>query len=156
VLKSYGLYEARRENKTKLIYRLFDTEFWFSGLDDQQKIHGLSTDAFWINEAIEAGNDDFDQLEQRCKGFGILDYNPSIDEHWIYDKVCKRPDALYLHSTMLDNPFIPANSRRKILSYEPTDANFKAGTADKNKWEIYGLGLRARLEGVVLENWDTV
>lgn len=156
VLKSYGLYNPKNENKSKLIYRLFDTEFWFSGLDDQQKIHGLQTDAFWINEAIEAGNDDFDQLEQRCKGFGILDYNPSVDEHWIYDKVCKRPDACYIHSTMLDNPFIPENSRRKILSYEPTDANFKSGTADKNKWEIYGLGLRAKLEGVVFENWKTV
>ena len=156
VLKSYGLYEKRNENKTQSIYRLFNTEFWFSGLDDQQKIHGLSTDAFWINEAIEAGNDDFDQLEQRCSGFGILDYNPSVDEHWIYDKVCKRPDACYLHSTMLDNPFIPANSRRKILSYEPTPANYEAGTADKNKWEIYGLGLRAKLEGVVYDNWDIV
>lgn len=156
VLKAYGLYDKKNENKTQSIYRLFETEFWFSGLDDQQKIHGLSTDAFWINEAIEAGNDDFDQLEQRCKGFGILDYNPSVDEHWIYDKVCKRPDAKYIHSTMLDNPFIPENSRRKILSYEPTPENYAAGTADKNKWEIYGLGLRAKLEGVVYENWDTV
>jgi phage terminase large subunit len=85
-----------------------------------------------------------------------LDYNPSFDEHWIYDNVCKRPDAKYIHSTMLDNYFLPENSKRKILSYEPTDANYEAGTADKNLWEIYGLGKRAKLEGAVYEKWDTI
>jgi phage terminase large subunit len=156
VLKLYGLYDDRCYNKSTRIYRFYNVEFWFMGLDDPQKVHGLSTDAFWINEAVEAGVDDFDQMEQRCSGFGILDYNPSVDEHWIYDRVCKRPDANYIHSTMLDNPFIPENSRRKILSYEPTDSNYKAGTADKNKWEIYGLGQRAKLEGVIFEKWDVV
>jgi len=156
ILRAYGMYDKRNENKTQKIYKLFDTEFWFAGLDDAQKVHGFASDAFWLNEAVECGQDDFDQIEQRCSGFGILDYNPSIDEHWIYDRVCKRPDCFFMHSTMLDNPFIPENSRRKILSYEPTDANYAAGTADRNKWEIYGLGIRAKLEGVVFENWDIV
>lgn len=150
------MWSKKNENKTNKIYKLFDTEFWFVGLDDPQKVHGLASDAFWINEAIECGNEDFDQIEQRCSGFGILDYNPSTDEHWIYDRVCKRDDTCFMHSTMLDNAFLPENSRRKLLSYEPTDENYAKGTADKNKWEIYGLGIRAKLEGVVFENWDTV
>lgn len=156
MVKSYGIYDKRLENKTQKIYKLFDTEFWFAGLDDPQKVHGFTSDAFWINEAIEIDNDDFDQIEQRCSGFGILDYNPSIDEHWIYDKVCKRTDTCFMHSTMLDNAFLPENSRRKLLSYEPTEANYAAGTADKNKWEIYGLGIRAKLEGAIFENWQMV
>jgi phage terminase large subunit len=156
ILKAYGLYDEKCYNKTNRVYRLFDTEFWFIGLDDPQKLHGLSSDAFWINEAIEASKEDFDQLEMRCKGFSILDYNPSVDTHWIYNNVCLRPETKFIHSTMLDNPFLPENSRRKILSYKPTDENFAAGTADKNKWEIYGLGLRAKLEGVIYEKWDIV
>lgn len=155
VLKEYGLYNVRDHNKSvgAGIYKLYNTEFWFLGLDDEQRIHGMKSDAFWINEAVEASFDDYAQLMQRCSGFAILDYNPSYDEHWIYDKICKRPKTCYMHSTMLDNPLIPLNAMEQILSYEPNDENIKNGTADKRKWEIYGLGKRASLEGLIFSNW---
>ena len=156
VLKFYKLFRTKDFNKTSRIYTLYDTEIWFGGLDDDQKLHGFQSDIFWINEAVEASKDDFDQLEQRLKGFFILDYNPSHDEHWIYERVCKRPDCVYHHSTMLMNPFIPLRSRNKILSYEPTEENYANGTADKNKWDIYGLGKRSQIEGVIFTNWNIV
>lgn len=157
VLKAYGWYSDRAYNKTLRIYKLFDTEFWFVGLDDQQKLHGMTSDGYWINEAIESKKDDFDQIEMRCSGFGIVDYNPSVeDEHYIYDNVIPRPDAFFIHSTMLDNAFLPENSRKKILSYEPTDENRKNGTADKRKWEIYGLGKRAKIEGLVFDGFTMI
>lgn len=156
VLKEYNLYEPKNHNKTDKIYKLFDTEFWFVGLDDSQKIHGLKSDAIWINEAIEASFDDYAQLMQRCEGFAILDYNPSEDEHWIYEKLCKRPKTFYQHSTMLDNRLIPANAKEQILSYEPTEDNYAAGTVDKRKWEIYGLGKRAKIEGLVFDSFEIV
>jgi phage terminase large subunit len=155
VLKAYGWYNDRAYNKSNRIYKLFDTEFWFVGLDDEQKLHGMTSDAYWFNEAIEAKKDDHDQVEQRS-GFGILDYNPSEEEHWIYDSVIPRSDCAFIHSTMLDNSFLPEASRRKILSYEPTEINFKNGTADKRKWEIYGLGIRAKVEGLVFDSWEVV
>jgi len=40
------------------------------------------------------------------------------------------------------------------MSYEPTDQNYANGTADKRKWDIYGLGLRAKIEGLIFENWE--
>lgn len=156
ILKSYGLYDQKCHNKSANIYRLYDVEFWFMGLDDEQRIHGLRSDAFWINEAVEATFEDYAQLMQRCEGFAILDYNPSTDEHWIYDKICKRPKTFYSHSTMLDNPLIPRNAKEQILSYEPTEANYQAGTADKRKWLIYGLGKRATLEGLVFEHFEVI
>lgn len=156
VLKMYNLYERKCENKTDKIYNLWGTEFWFVGLDDPQKIHGMQTDAFWINEAVEASKDSYDQLMQRCKGFAILDYNPSEEEHWIYDSVCKRDKTWYHHSTMLDNPLIPTNAREQILSYEPTEENYRNGTVDKRKWLIYGLGKRAKIEGLVFEDYQLV
>jgi phage terminase large subunit len=157
VLKDYGLYDKRHHNKSvgAGVYTLYDTEFWFLGLDDEQRIHGMKSDAFWINEAIEANYDDYANLKQRS-GFGILDYNPSFDEHWVYDKVCKRPKTCFIHSTMLDNPFISKSSKEQILSYEPTDENRKNGTADKRKWEIYGLGKRSSLEGLIFDNFELV
>ena len=117
ILTGYGLYNPRDHNRTNKIIKLFDTEFWFVGLDDPQKIHGFASDAFWINEAVEAQFDDYAQLMQRCTGFAILDYNPSFEEHWIFDKILKRPKSFYNHSTMLDNQFISQNAKEQILSY---------------------------------------
>ena len=156
VLKDYGLYDKKYHNKSvgAGVYTLFTTEFWFLGLDDEQRIHGMKSDAFWINEAVESSFDDYAQLMQRCSGFAILDYNPSYDEHWIYDKICKREKTRYMHSTMLDNPLIPDNAKEQILSYEPTEYNIQQGTADKRKWQIYGLGKRASLEGLIYSNWN--
>lgn len=151
ILITLGLRKFARINKTLKIISLCSTTFEFIGLDDVQKLHGLTTDIFWINEAMEALKNDFDQLEQRTSRFCILDYNPSAEEHWIYDNVCNRNDCYFDHSSMLDNPFIPENSRRKILSYEPTEENILQGTADERKWKIYGLGLRATIEGLVFK-----
>lgn len=156
VLKFYGLYDRKKHNKTDRIYTLFDTEFWFIGLDDEQKIHGLKTSAFWINEAIECRYEDYAQLMQRCEGFAILDYNPSEEEHWIYEKLLHRKKTFYNHSTMLDNRLIPQNAKEQILSYEPTEENYAAGTVDKRKWEIYGLGKRAKIEGLVFDGFEIV
>lgn len=159
VLSAYGLYSTKNHNKTKKIIKLFDTEFWFIGLDDPQKAHGFASDCFWINEAIEAGYDDYTQLMQRCSGFAILDYNPSEEEHWIYDRILKRPNTWYSHSTFRKNQFISPNAKAQILSYEPTEENYANGTADERKWKIYGLGQRASLEGVIFEHgahWEII
>lgn len=151
ILIDMGIASLAYVNNSRHVIRINQWTFEFVGLDDQQKLHGLTCDVFWINEAMEAGKDDFDQLEQRCSGFAILDYNPTAEEHWIYDSVCRRSDCYFDHSTMLANPFVPANMRRKILSYEPTPENYANGTADERKWKIYGLGQRAKLEGLIFE-----
>jgi phage terminase large subunit len=156
VLLTTGLFPVCAINNTLRTIRLYSTTFEFVGLDDTQRLHGLTTDIFWINEAMEATKDDFDQLEQRCSRFSVLDYNPSAEEHWIYDSVCERKDCYFDHSTMIDNPFIPENMRRKILSYEPTEENFRQGTADKRKWMIYGLGRRAKIEGLVFDGYTLI
>lgn len=156
ILLEIGLYNVCRINNTLKTIQMYSTSFEFVGLDDVKRLHGLTTDIFWINEAMEASKDDFDQLEQRCARFSVLDYNPSAEEHWIYENVCPREDCFFDHSTMLDNPFIPANMRRKIESYEPTEYNYSQGTADKRKWLIYGLGKRAKIEGLIFENYTVI
>ena len=158
VLDMLGMVKGRDfySNESRHVIRIGRTTFEFVGLDDVQKLHGLSCDIFWINEAMEAIRDDFDQLEQRTSMFSVLDYNPSAEEHWIYDTVITRNDCYFDHSTMLDNPFIPENSRRKILSYAPTEENYANGTVDIRKWKIYGLGQRATIEGQVFDNWEII
>jgi len=136
-------------------YYINGSEFAFFGLDYSEKLHGRSQDWFWLNEVMEIGRTHFDQLEMRSNIGGVIDYNPSDDEHWVFE-LSKRPDVEVIHSTMLDNPFLSPRITEKILSYRPTEENLKKGTADNYMWEVYGLGKKAKLEGLVFENWGVV
>lgn len=139
-------------NDNKGILRYRNVEFWFGGLDDPQRIHGFTSDGVWINEANEAQKEDFDQLEMRCAGFMVLDYNPNVtDDHWIVHEEMRQGSKL-ITSTVIDNPFAPENVVKKIMSYEPTPENYARGTANKNKWDIYGRGIRAVIEGLIYPN----
>lgn len=119
------------------------------GADTPNKFHGAGSDFFFINEAIDVPQSIFDQLEQRCRRFWWMDYNPKVTDHWIYNAVCRRPDVAVLRTTYLDNPYIADTERAKILSYEPSEANIKAGTSDPYMWKVYGLGERAAMEGLI-------
>jgi phage terminase large subunit len=121
--------------------------------DDLMKTHGLTQDVFWLNEAMNISKDTIDQLEQRTSDFFILDYNPSAKQHHIYD-MDKREDVKLLKTTVLDNAFVPIQARNKILSYEPTPKNIQLGTADEYKWEVYGLGKRTSLEGLIFQHYE--
>lgn len=155
LLKNYGLYDKRNSNETELRYTLGSSSIEFGGLDDAQKLHGFKSDIVWINEAIESDKDSFDQLEMRCSGTILLDCNPTEEESWVYD-LSKRKDVITLHSTHLNNVFLGELVRKKILSYEPTDINIQAGTADVYKWNVYGLGKAAHKEGLIFTSFNEI
>lgn len=152
ILIKYELYDINNHNRTDSIYFLFGNQISFIGLDDKQKLHGRKQDVFWINEAIESEFDDFRQLNQRTSELYILDYNPSVTEHWIFKSVLTRPDVKHYISTQLDNPFLDLRIRKEILAYEPTPENIKNGTADDYMWNVYGLGKRAAAKGLIFQN----
>jgi len=142
-------------NRPEQIYNICGTEFAFYGLDYAEKLHGRSQDWFWINEVMEVSQKHFDQLEMRASKGAILDYNPYDDLHWVFD-LHKRDDVCVIKSTMLDNPFLPDTIIKKIKGYEPTPENIASGTSDEYMWQVYGLGNKARLQGVIFDNWDIV
>lgn len=142
-------------NRAEQVYNINGTEFAFYGLDYSEKLHGRTQDWFWINETMEVSQKHFDQLEMRTNIGGILDYNPYDDSHWVFD-LQKREDVCRIHSTMLDNRYLPKRIIDKIKSYEPTPENIERGTADNYMWEVYGLGKKARLQGAIFDNWDIV
>ncbi len=154
-LKASGLYDSKQHHKSDLLYRMGDSSIEFGGLDDAQKLHGLSQHISWLNEAVEADRNSFDQLEMRTSDLIIIDYNPTEEDSWIYD-LERRPDVLAIHSTQADNPFLGDAQRRKILSYEPTPENIQRGTADAYKWSVYGLGLPAKREGLIYPNFQLI
>ena len=51
-----GVYNPAHYNKSESTYRLFGNTFYFTGLDEPQKVHGPRWDIFWGNESIELGS----------------------------------------------------------------------------------------------------
>jgi phage terminase large subunit len=137
------------------IYTVLGCEFAFFGIEESGKLHGREQDYAWINEALEVDRKSFDQLEMRTRVQVVLDFNPWDQDHWIFN-LQKRDDAELFVSTVLDNPFAPPAIRKKILGYEPTPFNYEQGTADEYMWQVYGLGMPARLEGVIFLNWEEI
>jgi len=122
----------------------------FIGLDDPQRLHGRKQNITFINEAIECDFASYSQLIIRTSEKIILDYNPSSELHWIYDKVCTRDDCDFFHSTYKDNKaFLECAIIQEIERLEPTPENIKAGTADEVSWKIYGLGVCASPKGLI-------
>lgn len=130
--------------------------FSFMGVDDIKRVHGLKQDYAFFNEANEISLNVFNQVEQRTTKQILLDWNPSFLVNELIDSVLKRPDCGYIHSTMLDNPFLPETIIKKILSYEPTAENIINGTADEVYWKIYGLGVRAANEGLIYPKYTVI
>jgi PBSX family phage terminase large subunit len=138
------------QNKDVTTFNLLGNKVNFIGADKVSKFHGMGSDFFFINEALNGIEKSFfDQLEQRCRQLWWLDYNPSASDHWVFD-LEKRPDVVFVKSTFLDNPFISKHEKAKILSYDPGNPeNIANGTADDYMWQVYGLGLRASPEGLI-------
>ena len=166
-LPMYGIQSPFAEKQQVGQFKLFGSKINLLGADSESVYHGVSCDYFWINESLDVSQQVFDQSEQRCRKFWIMDYNPKVTEHWIYDRVCNREDVTFLKTTLLDNPYITNMEKRKILGYEPTHpddrelpvkkrrphpTNIKNGTADDYMWNVYGLGLRSAPEGLVFQH----
>ena len=133
-------------------FNLLGNKINLLGVDKLSKTEGVNCDIFWINEALPISQQHFDQFEQRCEEFWFMDYNPRVTIHWIYDKVCNRPDVEHFISTMLDNPYTPEKQKRKILSYNPGNPeNIKNGTADEYMHNVYCLGKRGAMKGLIFK-----
>lgn len=111
------LFKSVELNVTESIFKFKNkSAIHIEGTDDPIKMHGYHSDVLWFNESNSISKDTFDQLDMRCKGFILLDYNPSTT-HFVEDLV-KKDTALLIKSTWRDNPFIPEEQKIKILSYQ--------------------------------------
>lgn len=139
ILMSIGIYDERSHNKTFMEFAVNGNLFEFISVDQPQKIRGRKRDYLFVNEANELDYETWVQLDMRTEGKRILDYNPSMLEHWIYDKVATRSDAELFTTTYRDNPF---------LSQVVVDSIERLKDLDEVNWRIFGLGQRGVHEGV--------
>src|SRR5205809_3569925 len=104
ILDEENWYNELYHNKSEMTYQLFGNLLEFISVDQPQKIRGRKRNICFINEANELTYEDFFQLNVRTTDKLILDYNPSDEYHWIYDKLQPRDDADFFITTYKDNP----------------------------------------------------
>ena len=146
--------QLNKQNKSDRTF-LFKTGsvIEFNSYDDPQDAKSGKRDFLFVNEANGVSYEVYEELQVRTGTRAIIDFNPTA-EFWAHTKLKGRNDVDWFDSTWKDNPFIKDSVRDKILSYEPTKENIERGTADKYRWDVYGLGKVGRLEGLVLPNWE--
>ena len=132
ILRNQDMYRDHFHNKSSSEYILYDCLVEFISLDMPQKIRGRKRDLLFINEANDLTYEDWQQLIFRTTGRIIIDYNPSDEFHWIYEKVKTREDADFFITTYKDNPFLEKSIKEEIERLRHTDENY---------WRIYGEGL---------------
>jgi len=122
----------------------------FMSLDDEQKILGLKTAFFWLNEGNLVPFDIFKQLLRRCSGRCFCDYNPWSPGSWLNQELeqkrrADQGDVSLTLSTFLMNPYLEESIIKELKGYEENDPD---------AWLVYGLGEWAKLTGVVYPKWE--
>lgn len=126
----------------------------FCGTNDPGKLHGPERDIAILNEVMEIRYEAYRQISARTRLMVIIDWNPSLNKHWVFDRVMTRDDVLYVHSTYKDNPHLSAKQVQEIEGTNPDiPDNVRQGTADQWFWDVYGLGKRGRREGAIFKDY---
>jgi len=153
ILNTYELdYEF---NKSDSVIKLYGNVITFKGLDDPQRIKGLRQDVAILNEATDLNFESYSQIRLRTTEHMWLDYNPCISSHWVYDlnsQNVNNKNYLFFISKPIDNPFLPQATLDLINSWKPTPENIINGSANENKYNIYGLGIKGVMDGLVFPN----
>jgi len=148
-------------NKTDYIYRWPSTGSWmqFLSADQPSKAAGPRRDILFVNEANHIARDTFRQADMRTHLFTIADWNPE-SEFWFHNeeltqaeiyedrKLINTNDVFLRGLTYRDAlDVMPPGKRKEIEDWE-----FK----DPNWFNIYGLGLIGKVEGLVYPYFQQV
>jgi phage terminase large subunit len=147
ILNKANLYDQSNHNKTENTYLLNGNMFEFISMDQPQKKRGAKRDVLWLNEANEFTFEDWVQLNMRTTGRAFLDYNPSDEYHWIYDRIIPRDDCTFIKSTYKDNTFLEDEVIKEIEALKDIDENY---------WRVYGLGEVGTNKAQVFTRWEDI
>lgn len=136
-----------RYNKTEHTYSFGKGVIEFFGADEADKIRGPRRDILFINEANNVPWETARGLDIRTNKFTFCDWNP-IGEFWAHQNWIGQPENAYIHSTYLDA--IDVIPKEVVLNIESNKDK------DPNWWNIYGLGLIGKVEGLVYPLFNQV
>jgi phage terminase large subunit len=147
-LQKAKMYKDELFNKTDQVYSYPNGSYVeFFGVEDASKVHGPSRDILWINEANLISQDTYKQLAIRTNETIFLDYNPADEYSWVYEVADKEGNKV-IHSTYKNN--------LENLSKEIIEEIESLQYADKNLWNVYGLGLRGTSTETIYTHWKII
>jgi phage terminase large subunit len=125
----------------------------FRSMDKQEKKKSLNVNYIYIEEATELTYQDYNQLTFRVRRPNkkmnqiLLSWNPTDPFHWTKTLIIDKEDGKKIktqHSTFLDNPFLPADYKQRLMDL--------AGQ-DQELYSIYALGKYAVVTNVIYNNY---
>lgn len=129
-----------RYNKTEHTYTFGDGIIEFFGADEADKVRGPRRDILFINEGNNIPWETARGLDIRTAKFTFVDWNP-VSEFWAHEHWIGQPENAYIHSTYQDAlDVLPQEVIANIESNKDKDPNW---------WNVYGLGLIGKVEGLV-------
>lgn len=149
------LYNVFVENKALSTFtnKRNGSKISFEGGDSIGKVLGMTQDISFFNEITEFSQEVFLQITQRTGESYFADWNPS-KSFW-FDKYRNRADAEFIHSTYLDNAFVPDEIVKQLEGYNPNiKDNVLNGTADKFMYQVYCLGIKSEKPNRIYKKWS--
>jgi phage terminase large subunit len=119
----------------------------FFGADDPGKVHGVSRDILYVNEANLLTYLIYTQLALRTNETIFLDFNPIDEYNYVYEEIDK-PNTKFIHSTYLNN--LGNLNPEQVAEIEALK------DADENLWKVYGLGLRGTSSETIYTHWKLI
>lgn len=142
-----------RYNKTEHTYTFGKGIIEFFGADEADKVRGPRRDILFINEGNNVPWETARGLDIRTAKFTFVDWNP-VGEFWAHEHWLQKDESgewvgtlenARVHSTYLD-----AVCQGKSVLPPEVIANIESNKdKDPNWWNIYGLGLIGKVEGLV-------
>ena len=153
ILTKWKIIDYCNVNNSNMIITLpSGTEIIFLGLDDETKLLSISgITCVFIEEVFEVPKDIVEQLNLRLRGGTknkqiLMAWNPINISSWLYKFTQELPDdAIYIHSTFRDNPFLDEQYIRQLESLYKTNPA-KARIFCDGNWGV-------NPEGLVIQNW---
>lgn len=119
----------------------------FFGADEADKVRGPRREILFINEGNNVPWETARGLDIRTSKFTFVDWNP-VSEFWAHENWIGQPENAYVHSTYLDAVnVLPREVISNIESYRGKDPNW---------WNVYGLGLIGKVEGLVYPFFEQI
>ena len=159
ILTSESIIPDDVRTKKPHIYTINSTLHEFIGFDKPGKALGAARDILFMNEANKLPFSIAHQLMQRTTETIFIDWNPSEDFWFDAEGYAERDDCIVIDSTFLDNiqNLTEGQIADLYAAKQKATAEDKAGKRGYwwNWWQVYGLGLKGQLEGVIFQNWTT-
>ena len=121
--------------------------FEFFGADEADKTRGPRRNILFINEGNRVQWEAARNLDVRTDRLTIVDWNPT-GEFWAHEYWLNQPENAYIHSTYIDALDVLSPQTVKDIEFWKDK--------DPNWWNVYGLGLIGKIEGLVHPYFEQV